>query len=292
MEELPEEDPSGSELQENDSDSTSEEATETPTTEKTKKITEYERQRLRRIEENRARMEALGLNKMATSLMGSAQKRKKSEAKGKKKIADEDEEYVPLGGDEGLNSSTEEEYDDGDGEEFSGSRILKAKRKHSTPRRKVPGQNLSSNSDFRDDDDALMQAIALSLKDSSGFLNVASKVPFKCSGASVKDDNINKIVGSERIKEDTRKRQRKKSIATRVQMTEDQLIVHFFQFDEAGKGSIILRDLRRVAAAHDFTWSDKEMEDMIRFFDSDQDGKLSLDDFHKIVSRCKMIQPS
>ncbi|KAK3031087.1 hypothetical protein RJ639_036827, partial [Escallonia herrerae] len=236
MEELPEKDPSVSELQENDSGSTSEEATETPTTEKTKKITEYERQRLRRIEENRARMEALGLNKMATSLMGSAQKRKESEAKGKKKIADEDEEYVPPGGDEGLISSAEEEYDDGDGdgEEFSGSRIMKvvflsismvfvyiaaysslmiqAKRKHSTPRRKVPVQNLSSNSDFHDDDDALMQAIALSLKDSSGFLNVASKVPSKCSGESVKDDNINKIVGSARIKEDTRKRRGKKSV--------------------------------------------------------------------------------
>lgn len=35
-----------------------------------------------------------------------------------------------------------------------------------------------------------------------------------------------------------------------------------------------LHDLRRVAARHDFTWSDKEMADMIQIFDSDGDGKV------------------
>lgn len=45
-------------------------------------------------------------------------------------------------------------------------------------------------------------------------------------------------------------------------------------FAEAGKGGISLRDLKRVAAAHDFTWTDKEMADMICCFDSDGDGKV------------------
>lgn len=75
-------------------------------------------------------------------------------------------------------------------------------------------------------------------------------------------------------------------------MTEDELILHFFQFDEVGQGSITLRDLRRVAAAHDFTWSDQEMADMVHIFDGDGDGKLSLEDFRGIVGRCNMIQPN
>lgn len=75
-------------------------------------------------------------------------------------------------------------------------------------------------------------------------------------------------------------------------MTEDEFVIHFFQFDEAGKGGISLRDLKRLAAAHDFTWTDKEMADMICCFDSDGDGKLSIEDFRKIVCRCNMIQVS
>ncbi|KAE8734472.1 hypothetical protein F3Y22_tig00000764pilonHSYRG00117 [Hibiscus syriacus] len=79
---------------------------------------------------------------------------------------------------------------------------------------------------------------------------------------------------------------------SRTQMTEDEMVVHFFQFDEAGKGSISTRDLRRVAIAHDFIWTDEELTDMIHCFDTDGDGKLNLDDFRKIVSRCNMLRTS
>lgn len=44
---------------------------------------------------------------------------------------------------------------------------------------------------------------------------------------------------------------------------------------EAGKGSINMRDLRKVAVAHDFVWTDEELADMIHCFDSDGDGKVS-----------------
>lgn len=43
---------------------------------------------------------------------------------------------------------------------------------------------------------------------------------------------------------------------------------------ENWKGGITVRDLERVAIAHDFTWTDKELADMIRCFDSDGDGKV------------------
>lgn len=63
----------------------------------TGKLTDYEKQRMKRIEENRARMEAMGLQKMAISLMGSSQKTQKKgkDRKGKKKVIDEDEDYEP-----------------------------------------------------------------------------------------------------------------------------------------------------------------------------------------------------
>lgn len=49
-----------------------------------------------------------------------------------------------------------------------------------------------------------------------------------------------------------------------------------FLFAETGKGGINVRDVRRIAASHDFTWTDEEMANMIRFFDSDGDGKVSM----------------
>jgi Ca2+-binding EF-hand superfamily protein len=41
-----------------------------------------------------------------------------------------------------------------------------------------------------------------------------------------------------------------------------------------------MRDLRRVAIAHDFTWTDKELADMIHCFDGDGDGKVSSCSLH------------
>ncbi|XP_071936073.1 uncharacterized protein [Coffea arabica] len=229
-----------------------------------KKITEYERQRMKRIEENRARMEALGLKKMANSFVGSLTKSAKEmvDKKGKRKMDDDDEEYRPSdeGEEEALSSSSEDDDTNVDDEDYSGS---SAKRK----------------------------AIALSLQDSAGFSNRRTGASQSSTGYHV-NGRTNEGKENSHVQEDAGKIKRKKSMNSRVQMTEDELILHFFQFDEAGKGGITLRDLRRVAVAHDFTWSDKEMADMIKCFDIDGDGKLSLDDFCKIAGRCSMIQAS
>lgn len=256
---------------------------------KTQKVNDYEKQRLKRMAENKARMEAMGLHKMASSLMGSAQKSKKVVVKGKKKVGEEDDEDYQPDGD--FESEADDDDDDYVGEDSSGTKFNKAKKKNSTSAKKVASKNVSSNPNFVDDDDdaALMQAIALSLQDSSGFPNVVDHSPSKISSTCVKDCDVDKIKDTSPVKEDTGRRKRKKLTSTRVQMTEDELILHFFQFDEGEKGSITLQDLRRVAAAHDFTWSDKEMADMIQIFDNDGDGKLSLEDFTNIVGRCQMI---
>ncbi|KAK8587891.1 hypothetical protein V6N13_086851 [Hibiscus sabdariffa] len=242
-------------------------------------ISEYEKQRLSRIAENRARMEALGLSKIASSLMGSPpnSSRPSNKLKGKRKVVDDDEDYRP--------NYDEDDKDADDNEEFPGSktpqsesRKNKVKNKGSKPKKKAPVQKQLNSSDYVDNDDGLMKAIALSLKDSGEFLGA---VPADAQDATFTERKGNNA-----------RNKRKKSFTSRTQMTEDEMVVHFFQFDEAGKGSICMRDLRRVAIAHDFMWTEKELGDMIHCFDSDRDGKLNLDDFRKIVSRCNMLRTS
>ncbi|XP_019161061.1 PREDICTED: centrin-2 [Ipomoea nil] len=282
---------SDSEAESKDSESSSDSEEPAIETRGKGKISHYEKQRLKRIEENRARMEALGLRKMTASLMGSISKAQKKvgDKKGKKKVgAEEDDEYKPSEGEEGLSSPGEEDENDNGGDGFSKSVSNKSKIKKSTPKKGASNNQPVSESDFMNDDDALMQAIALSLQDSAGFLDV-SKAPNKSAGAHITGENHREKKVDSSTPEGTGKRKRKQSIRNRVQMTEDEFILHFFQFDEAGKGSISVRDLRRVAAAHDFLWSDEELGDMIHCFDVDGDGKLSLEDFRKIVIRCNMM---
>ncbi|KAL3348854.1 hypothetical protein AABB24_022154 [Solanum stoloniferum] len=297
---------SDSETEETNSGSCSDSEESPAELQRTGKLTDYEKQRMKRIEENRARMKAMGLHKMATSLMGASQKpqKKGKDRKGKKKVVDEDEDYEP--------AQSEDEDDDGDFE-VSESQLKKSKKKIQTTKKRVPNTTVPTDMDFVDDDVALMQAIALSLQDSAGFLNLANKVPMQGTDAdstkkdsnekaslkkvsnekaSLKKASNEKDVGTCNQEDVTGKRKRKQQARNRVQMTEDDLIMHFFQFDEAGKGSISFRDLQKMVVSHDFTWSDEDITNMIRCFDSNGDGKLSLDDFRKIVVRCNMIQCS
>ncbi|KAJ9188482.1 hypothetical protein P3X46_003838 [Hevea brasiliensis] len=249
-------------------------------------ISEYEKQRLSRIAENKARMEALGLHKMASSLLGSNQKsnqlRKSIQRKGKSKVADDDDDYRPNDDDAAEDKDDDDSGGDEDDEDFvhsrssSKSRRNKVKNKCSKPKKKVTIQKHFSSTDYIDEEnDELTKAIALSLQDSA------------------EDATLKERKRDANIKEGARRKNRKKSqFNNRVQMTEDELVLHFFQFDEAGRGLLTVRDLQRVATAHDFTWTDWELTDMIHCFDSDGDGKLNLDDFRKIVCRCNMIRGS
>ncbi|XP_007052141.2 PREDICTED: DNA ligase 1 [Theobroma cacao] len=271
-----------SESEEKLSEEEEEEEEEVKPKRKQQDISEYEKQRLSRIAENRARMEALGLSKMASFLMGSS--RNSSKLKGKRKVVEDDEDYRPNDEEDHDDDDNDDKLDDDydDEEDFRSkktpqSRKNKVKNKGSKPKRKAPVLKHLSSSDCVDDDDELMKAIALSLQDSG---EVSGAVQ-----ADVQDATFTGRKGNARLK-------KKKSFTSRVQMTEDEMVVHFFQFDEAGKGGISMRDLRRVAIAHDFIWTDKELSDMIHCFDVDRDGKLNLDDFRKIVSRCNMLQTS
>ncbi|KAG2672257.1 hypothetical protein I3843_13G030500 [Carya illinoinensis] len=254
---------------------------------------EYENQRLSRIAENRARLEALGLPKIASSLWGSAQKvsDEKTKTKKKRKLRkwkveddgdddDEDNDYRPDEVEESLSSSNgEEANEDGDdylGETSSGSRRKKVKTKGSKPKKKVPAKKLLSEPDYNDDDDALLQAIALSLQGSAGIPGVVHSGPSKCSEFDAVNSTLIETKGASHVQEDAGKKKKKKSLfSSRLQMTEDELVVHFFLFDDAWKEGITKRDIERVAIAHDFMWTEKELADMIHCFDSDGDGKAS-----------------
>ncbi|XP_050387329.1 uncharacterized protein LOC126803587 [Argentina anserina] len=234
---------------------------------------EYEKQRQARIAQNRA-SQALGLPQMASSLKGSAQNAAKRSRKGKAVLEeDDDEEYRPE--EEGAGSSSEKEANDDDDfedEELSGSR----KRKNKVAKRKnACSKSSSSNSDYLDDDEALKQAIALSLQDSAV--------------TGVSKAKVNDRQGENQIQKDTG-RTRKNSFTSRLQMTEDELVLHFYQLDESCNGGISAGDLEKADIVHDFTWTGKEVADMIHLFDSDGDAKLSLEDFRKIVVRCNMIK--
>jgi len=78
-------------------------------------LTEYEKQRLSRIRENEARLEALGLRTLAASPLLRSPSPGAAKGKQKKRSADEDEEYVPSdngGGEEDNESSSESAQDE------------------------------------------------------------------------------------------------------------------------------------------------------------------------------------
>ncbi|KAF9600513.1 hypothetical protein IFM89_009962 [Coptis chinensis] len=79
-------------------------------------VSEYEKKRIERIKENKARLEALRLPSLATSLMGSVEKKNR---KGKEKKGEEDdEEYKPSDGEEKASSSSEELVEEDDDDEW------------------------------------------------------------------------------------------------------------------------------------------------------------------------------
>lgn len=112
---MPKDDTSESEAEQTSENSSGSEERENPIDgQRHGGIAEYEKQRLSRIAENRARMEALGLRKMASSFMGSSRNLRSN--KGKAKVVDDDEDYRPEK-EEPSSSSEEEEGNENDEDE-------------------------------------------------------------------------------------------------------------------------------------------------------------------------------
>ncbi|CAN6229006.1 unnamed protein product [Urochloa humidicola] len=257
-------------------------------------LTEYERQRLARIRENEARLEALGLRGLAASpLLRNPSPAAAAKEKQKKRSADEDEEYVPSDDgrgendeeDESSSGSGQDDEMDGEGKSASRSRAKGKKKKLSKSgksTKNTPRKGSSSSADLMDDDAALQKAIALSLVESSEKSATAMG-----SGTS---STVKGASEATSCKGSAKNRKIKMLGKSRIQLTEDDVVAFFFSFDEVGKGYITPWDLERMATINDFIWTDYEISKMIRCFDSDGDGKINLEDFRSIVSRCNMLQ--
>ncbi|XP_072957926.1 uncharacterized protein [Typha angustifolia] len=263
---------------------------------------EYERQRLLRIRENKARMEALGLPHLASSLLGPLAEQEKGDKLSKlkknkrgrvSKLGEEDdEEYRPSDDDdeEEAGGSSPPSGKEEKGEKVSSGSRRKGKKKNVSNLGKACKSSYvkakSNVSDCIDDDAALEQAIALSLgvpmEDSLALHD-------GLSSSGIKETETGRYKKKDNAQEPSARRKTKQR-KSGIQLTEDEVLAFFFSFDEVGKGYVTVRDIQRMAVAHDFSWTDSEIANMIHSFNSGGDGKLSLDDFRSIVSRCNMMQ--
>ncbi|KAK8916215.1 hypothetical protein KSP39_PZI022932 [Platanthera zijinensis] len=265
-------------------------------------VSDYEKQRLARISENKARMEALGLPHLASSFLRSSSEQKPRAQNLKKRKGmrsrgrggDEEEEYRPSDDDGAAEDDDKEENSSAGEEEEEDFRISsrsrrKVKNRSSLITAKVKRSSIANEdlneSDIFDDEASLKQAIALSLEatigDSTGTSawlsknstsDIASKDPQKYKGkvhkSAARRKKTRKLVKNVK-KESTRNN-------ARVQLTEDEVVAYFLSFDETGKGYVTPRDVKRMASSHDFSWTDTEIRQMIHSFDNDGDGKIAI----------------
>ncbi|KAG6507992.1 hypothetical protein ZIOFF_033347 [Zingiber officinale] len=274
---------------------------------------EYERQRRVRIQENRAKLDALGLPAARQSCMiaGSSSSSKIASSFGSSNadlLSDTDPTWdEPIAHRKGyqafvtsLDKSSFEGFKKCLELHISGGLSLilcllccndltKEKQKGSSKLSKLTNKTKTRGLDeLLDDDFTLKQAIDLSigerLVDSSETLSgfPQNSETIVASSSLHKKDSITNYRPSGR--------QKNKIVKSRIQLTEDEMVAYFFTLDEVGKGYLTLRDLHRLALAHDFSWTEDELFSMIQCFDSDGDGKLSLEDFRTIVCRCNILQ--
>ncbi|XP_047063925.1 uncharacterized protein LOC124671617, partial [Lolium rigidum] len=263
-------------------------------------LTDYEKERLSRIRENEARLQALGIRRLAASpLLNQPSSAAAAKRKQKKRSDDVDEEYLPSdesGGEEEENGESSSDSDEHDGKETKSSSRSRQKGK----KKKLLNSGNSSKStvreegvpvtDFMDEDAALQQAIALSLAEPSQNSVTAIGAETSSAGAKGRKGTPCENKNNTPIQDSAKNRKPKKQVRSRIQLSEDDVVAFFFSFDEARKGHITPWDLERMANVNDFIWTDSEISKMIQCFDSDRDGKINLEDFRAIVSRCNMLQ--
>ncbi|CAN6460791.1 unnamed protein product [Victoria cruziana] len=260
-------------------------------------MTEYEKQRALRIKSNMERMKALDLPSMASSINREFRdKVMKGESKPsgkttKDRDGDEDE-YQPTSDDDDDDDDDEEEEEEEEEEENNKrakrKKVVNSSKKMSARMRKFPQRDEEvGNYEEIDEDTALQKAISLSL---GGVAETSDRMKSSIHKQSVRKET-NMVSDRKKLERGTSKsRGRKVKGNGRPKMSEDDVISYFFLIDEAGKGNITWADIKKAMNTHDFHWSDKEISDMIYFFDSKGNGNLNLEDFQRIVERCGMVQ--
>lgn len=262
-------------------------------------MTDYEKERLSRIRDKEARLQALGIRRLAASpLLHPSPPAAAAKRKQKNRSANADDEYLPSedgGGEEEESSlASDQDYDDEEEIKSSSRSRKKGKKKKllnsGKSSKSTPRKESAPIADFVDDDAALQQAIALSLAEPSENSVAAMGAEISSTGVRGSEGTPCKKNNTLPIQDSAKNRKIKKPGKSRIQLTEDDVVAFFFSFDEVGKGYITPWDLERMANVHDFIWTDSEISKMIHCFDSDRDGKINLEDFRTIVSRCNMLQ--
>ncbi|KAK1601103.1 hypothetical protein QYE76_007606 [Lolium multiflorum] len=207
-------------------------------------LTDYEKERLSRIRENEARLQALGIRRLAASPLlnqpSSAAAAAAAKRKQKKRSDDVDEEYLPSdesGGEEEENGESSSASDEFDGKETKPSSRSRQKGK----KKKLLNSGSSSKStfreegvpvtDFMDEDAALQQAIALSLAEPSQNSVTAIGAETSSAGAKGRKGTPCENKNNTPIQDSAKNRKAKKQVRSRIQLSEDDVVAFFFSFD-------------------------------------------------------------
>ncbi|KAL3691989.1 hypothetical protein R1sor_005640 [Riccia sorocarpa] len=128
----------------------------------------------------------------------------------------------------------------------------------------------SKDGDLDGDDPELEEAIRLSLSQDAEDLSLKSPGAAKGTGAP---------------------KQRKRKGGRDLKFSEAEVDAYFAAIAGSGVGPISLQLLEKAAIAHDFIWSEEDLQDMIDVFDENDDGFLSLPEFRAMATRCSYASP-
>ncbi|XP_002993071.2 uncharacterized protein LOC9652239 [Selaginella moellendorffii] len=174
-----------------------------------------------------------------------------------REIRDEEEDYVPPADEEHVSE------DSSDGEHMSEDE------ESNQPKTE---EVVNSHLDFKQDEDDLQEAIALSLEEVHDGSLIDSRT--KAVKKSVKEDS---------------KRRKKPAARGSFHLSTKDIDILYHAIVQGRRG-LSLRELQQAASAHNFTWTKQELQDMIRIFDTDQDGMLNLDEFLNMSTRCHILE--
>ncbi|EFJ26823.1 hypothetical protein SELMODRAFT_412625 [Selaginella moellendorffii] len=178
-----------------------------------------------------------------------------------REIRDEEEDYVPPADEEHVSEDSSDDEHMSEDEESNQPKTEEL---------------VNSHLDFKQDEDFdLQEAIALSLEEVHDGSLIDSRT--KAVKKSVKEDS---------------KRRKKPAARGSFHLSTKDIDILYHAIVQGRRG-LSLRELQQAASAHNFTWTKQELQDMIRIFDTDQDGmflQLNLDEFLNMSTRCHILE--
>ncbi|XP_024392586.1 uncharacterized protein [Physcomitrium patens] len=291
-------------------------------------ITEYEKQRLKTIERNKAMLASLQLPNLAASF---AEATNQSAKAGKLEVPSNARSHSSrrrserlkavrgkrsaVGDDSGSSDNSDfeseksdhspskknrrdREYEPTDDEAGLSESEDEADEQETEVLREGTSSVMPDGVDEDDEQYALRQALALSMGASveAADFAVSSKKHKKRNTAKKRAAESMGLDPEDDLEDDAPSKPNKGKTKRKTQKmgnkrhyTEEEVDALFPIFDDRGRGRLTVNDLERVSTAHDFTWSTEELLDMIHLFNRNQNGVLDLEDFRNVATRCNLI---